>query len=127
MTLVRKKNLLQAKLMAAKFANDQLELHRAMPPRLAKVLEGKPLLLWKSLLEKDGYDDLGFFLSCLRGSSWWESMTLQRVILFYSSLLLWLPTTCASRLCGGEGLWLEDAHQLTLLTLSIWKQRPWKN
>ena len=57
--LERKKNLLQARLMAIKLADAEMELHRSLPAPLAKVLEGKRLLLWKELLEKYGYDDMG--------------------------------------------------------------------
>ena len=57
--LERKKNLLQAKLMSVQLAGAERELHQALPPSLAKVLEGKQLLLWKGLLEKYGYDDMG--------------------------------------------------------------------
>ena len=50
--------LLQAKLLAAKLAEDEKTLHQSFPPSLKKVLEGKNLLVWKALLEKYGYDDL---------------------------------------------------------------------
>ena len=56
--LERRKNLLQAKLLAAKLAEDEKTLHQSFPPSLKKVLEGKNLLVWKALLEKYGYDDL---------------------------------------------------------------------
>ena len=56
--LERRKNLLQAKLLAAKLADDEKTLHQSFPPSLKKVLEGKNLLVWKALLEKYGYDDL---------------------------------------------------------------------
>ena len=57
--LERKKNLLQARLMAIKLADAEMDLHKSLPAPLAKVLEGKRLLLWKGLLEKYGYDDMG--------------------------------------------------------------------
>ena len=57
--LERKKNLLQAKLMAAKLDEQEKALHASLPKPLAKVLEGKRLLLWKGLLERYEYDDMG--------------------------------------------------------------------
>eukprot|EP00435_Cladocopium_sp_Y103_P027118 s386_g6.t1 len=57
--LERRKNLLQAKLMSVKLAGDETALHSTMQPFLQKVLEGKNLLLWKFLLEKYEYDDMG--------------------------------------------------------------------
>lgn len=56
--LERRKNLLQAKLMAAKLAADEKKLHDGFPSSLQKVLKGKNLLTWKALLEKYEYDDM---------------------------------------------------------------------
>ena len=56
--LERRKNLLQAKLLAAKLNDDEKALHAGLPLCLQKVLAGKKLLLWKALLERYGYDDL---------------------------------------------------------------------
>lgn len=55
----RKKNLLQARLFAAKLQSEESELHSKMPTSVAKVLRPKRLLLWKCLLEHYGYDDVG--------------------------------------------------------------------
>eukprot|EP00435_Cladocopium_sp_Y103_P049944 s2858_g15.t1 len=57
--LERRKNLLQAKLMALKLEQDETKLHAGLPFSLQKVLAGKRLLLWKFLLEKFEYDDMG--------------------------------------------------------------------
>ena len=59
--LERKKNLLQAKLMAKKLEAEEALLHAKLEPHLQKVLEGKRLLLWRELLMKYGFDDLGVF------------------------------------------------------------------
>eukprot|EP00435_Cladocopium_sp_Y103_P045469 s290_g13.t1 len=59
--LERKKNLLQAKLLAIQLDEKERALHGDLPESLAKVLDGKRLLLWKHLLEKYQYDDLGVF------------------------------------------------------------------
>ena len=58
-TLERKKNLLHAKLLAVQCEAQEKELHAGLPPSLQKVLEGKRLLVWKKLLEKYQYDDMG--------------------------------------------------------------------
>ena len=47
------------RLMAIKLADAEMDLHKSLPAPLAKVLEGKRLLLWRGLLEKYGYDDMG--------------------------------------------------------------------
>eukprot|EP00435_Cladocopium_sp_Y103_P064485 s1024_g26.t1 len=57
--LERRKNLLQAKLLVAKLAEEEKALHAGMEPSLQKVLKGKNLLVWKALLEKFEYDDMG--------------------------------------------------------------------
>eukprot|EP00435_Cladocopium_sp_Y103_P009154 s2122_g2.t1 len=57
--LERRKNLLQAKLLAARMAEDEKKLRSELPHSLQKVLEGKRLLVWKALLEKYQYDDMG--------------------------------------------------------------------
>ena len=59
--LERKKNLLQAKLLAVQCEEQEKALHAALPPSLQKVLLGKRLLVWKKLLEKYQYDDLQVF------------------------------------------------------------------
>eukprot|EP00435_Cladocopium_sp_Y103_P041033 s2882_g11.t1 len=51
--LERRKNLLQAKLLAAKFAEEEASLHASMPVSLQKVLEGNAFLsgnpCWRSM------------------------------------------------------------------------------
>ena len=59
--LERKKNLLHARLMAAQLEKQEMTLHEEMPECPRKVLDGKRLLLWRCLLEKYGYDDMGIF------------------------------------------------------------------
>ena len=56
--LERKKNLLQAKILARQLENDERQLHAGLTNSMQKVLDGKKLLLWKQLLIKYGYDDL---------------------------------------------------------------------
>ena len=57
--LERRKNLLQARLLAARLAEDEKSLHDSLPGPLQKVLQDKKLLVWKALLEKYEYDDMG--------------------------------------------------------------------
>ena len=56
--LERKKNLLHAKLLKLKLAPLEKKLHDEMPASVAKVVADKQILLWKSLLEHYGYDDM---------------------------------------------------------------------
>eukprot|EP00435_Cladocopium_sp_Y103_P066873 s464_g29.t1 len=65
--LERRKNLLQAKLMAARLADEEQALHSSLPPSLKKVLAGKNLLVWKALLEKYQYDDMGVVKFMMNG------------------------------------------------------------
>ena len=63
----RRKNLLQARLMAKQLEAKEKELHSNLPGCLEKVLANKKLLLWKGLLEKYGYDDMGVCDLMFRG------------------------------------------------------------
>ena len=56
--LERRKNLLQAKLLATKLVDSEKALHAGLPLSVQKVVEGKNLLVWKALLEKYDYDDM---------------------------------------------------------------------
>ena len=84
----RRKNLLQARLMAKQLEAKEKELHSNLPGCLEKVLANKKLLLWKGLLEKYGYDDMGVCDLMFRGvplvgqhdtppCRWWGNMTLR--------------------------------------------------
>eukprot|EP00435_Cladocopium_sp_Y103_P002961 s2428_g1.t1 len=59
--LERKKDILQARLLAKQCEQQEKELHASWPPCLQKALQGKRLLVWKKLLEKFDYDDMGVF------------------------------------------------------------------
>ena len=65
--LERRKNLLQARLLAARLADDEKALHESLPGPLQKVLQDKKLLVWKALLEKYEYDDMGVVPFMLEG------------------------------------------------------------
>ena len=56
--LERKKSLLQAKLMAKKLEEQEELFHANLPHCLARVLEGKRILLWEQLLLRYSYDDM---------------------------------------------------------------------
>ena len=55
----RKKNILQAKILLKKLESEELEMHKSFPDCLKKVLDGKKLILWRELLRKYHYDDMG--------------------------------------------------------------------
>ena len=65
--LERKKNLLQAKILAKQLEDKECELHNSLSSSMQKVLNGKKLLLWKQLLIKCGYDDLAVCEFMFRG------------------------------------------------------------
>ena len=52
----RKKNLLKAKILAKQ--GQEKILHENLPKSVAKVVQGKKILLWQRLLEQNGYDDM---------------------------------------------------------------------
>lgn len=56
----RKKNLLQAKLLAAQTRQQEEALQAALPKSLQKVLHDKKLIVWQNLLEKYQYDNRAF-------------------------------------------------------------------
>ena len=63
----RKKNILQAKILLKKLEGEEIEMHKNLPACLKKVLEGKKLLLWRELLKKYHYDDMGVVDFMLKG------------------------------------------------------------
>ena len=65
--LERRKNLLQAKLLSKQLAAEESKLHQSFPVCMEKVLVNKKLLLWKGLLKKYDYDDMGVCDLMIRG------------------------------------------------------------
>ena len=65
--LERRKNLLQAKLLSKQLAAEENKLHQSFPACMEKVLANKKLLLWKGLLQKYDYDDMGVCDLMMRG------------------------------------------------------------
>ena len=63
----RKKNLLQAKLLAAQTRQQEDALHASLPESLQKVLHDKKILVWQKLLEKYQYDDMAVVDFMLKG------------------------------------------------------------
>ena len=53
--------------MARKLEQDEKALHSGLPKCLEKVLGGKNLLLWRDLLAKYQYDDMGVVDFMLKG------------------------------------------------------------
>ncbi|CAE7811948.1 unnamed protein product [Symbiodinium sp. CCMP2592] len=54
----RKLQLMKIKILAKKFEADEARLHSSFDPWFEKVVAGKRLLLWKHLLEQNGFDDM---------------------------------------------------------------------
>ena len=57
--LKRKTAILKVQIEAKKLQESETELHSKMPAYMQKVLKGKRILLFESLLRSHGYDDLG--------------------------------------------------------------------
>ena len=54
----RKKNLLKARIKDKQLQKDEDLLHSRLPVSVEKVVKDKKILLWKSLLQECGYDDM---------------------------------------------------------------------
>ncbi|CAE7664556.1 unnamed protein product [Symbiodinium sp. CCMP2592] len=54
----RKLQLMKIKILAKKFEADEARLHSSFDPWFEKVVAGKRLVLWKHLLEQNGFDDM---------------------------------------------------------------------
>ena len=57
--LLKKKNLLKAKILQRKLAEPEKELHAGLHPSIQKVVADKNILLWQQLLESHGFDNMG--------------------------------------------------------------------
>lgn len=56
-SIERKKNLLKARIMAKQLEEQETNLHRSLAES-EKVVGGKKILLWQTMLEQHGYDDV---------------------------------------------------------------------
>ena len=54
----RKKHLLTAKILAKQLERREADLHKNLLASIEKVVGDKKILLWKQLLEQNGYDDM---------------------------------------------------------------------
>ena len=54
----RKKHLLKAKILAKQLERREADLHKNLLASIEKVVGDKKILLWKQLLEQNGYDDI---------------------------------------------------------------------
>ena len=54
----RRKNLLKARILAKQLEGDEKSLHESFPESVEKVVSDKKILLWQTLLERNGYDDM---------------------------------------------------------------------
>ena len=57
-SIERKKQLLKAKIKAKQLEQQEKRLHESLNPSVEKVVGDKKILLWKSLLQEEGYDDM---------------------------------------------------------------------
>ena len=57
-SIERKKNLLTAKILAKQLEGQEKTPQNNLPDSIAKVVQGKKILLWQKLLEQNGYDDM---------------------------------------------------------------------
>ena len=53
--------------MAAQLKEQEKQLHDSLKPEMAKLLEGKNLLVWKALMEETGFDDPTLFDELTQG------------------------------------------------------------
>ncbi|CAK9102393.1 Uncharacterized protein SCF082_LOCUS47864 [Durusdinium trenchii] len=68
LTIARRKLALKKiQVRADRLRAQELELHASLDPRIAKVVEGKSLLLWKELLEETSFDDPNLFDEFCKG------------------------------------------------------------
>ena len=58
-SLMRKTNLLKAKLLQKQLAGQERELHQKLHPSVQTVVADKNILPWRTLLETHGFDDMG--------------------------------------------------------------------
>ena len=56
--LKRKTNLLKVKIMAKKPEKDEEKLHKGLPASVESVVKDKKILIFRRLLEQEGYDDV---------------------------------------------------------------------
>ena len=57
-SIEQKKQLLKAKIKAKQLEQQEKRLHESLNPSVEKVVGDKKILLWKSLLQEEGYDDM---------------------------------------------------------------------
>ncbi|CAK9083266.1 Uncharacterized protein SCF082_LOCUS39536 [Durusdinium trenchii] len=68
LTIARRKLALKkVQVRADRLRAQELELHASLDPRIAKVVEGKNLLLWKEFLEETSFDDPNLFDEFCKG------------------------------------------------------------
>jgi hypothetical protein len=63
----RKLEVLKVRKLAVQLESEEQKLHKQLNPEMAKLLEGKRLLLWKELMLRTGYDDPTLFDEMLSG------------------------------------------------------------
>eukprot|EP00435_Cladocopium_sp_Y103_P034079 s3778_g8.t1 len=63
----RKLEVLKVKRMALQLKEEERKLHQSLHPEMAKLLQGKRLLVWKEVMQQTGFDDPSLFHEMLSG------------------------------------------------------------
>ena len=63
----RKLAVLKVRKLAVQLREQEKQLHQSLDPEMAKLLEGKNLLVWKTLMEDTGFDDPTLFDELTQG------------------------------------------------------------
>ena len=58
LAIERKSNFLKAKIKEKQMHKDEVNLHACLPASVERVVYDKKMILWKSLLQECGYDDM---------------------------------------------------------------------
>ena len=58
LAIERKKNLLKAKIKQKQVQREEADLHANLPASVERVVHDKSIILWRSLLQEYGYDDM---------------------------------------------------------------------
>ena len=63
----RKLEVLKIKRLAVQLQDEEAKLHATLDPEMAKLMEGKNLLLWRELMKQTEFDDPTLFDECVNG------------------------------------------------------------
>ena len=72
LAIERKKNLLKAKIKEKQMHRDEAGLHASLSASVEQVVHDKKIILWKSLLQECGYDDMDVVDFMTKGVPQWR-------------------------------------------------------